>query len=512
MTDYSGILVANPLPWDRTVSGPVSKYAVNARGQPDDELSARHWQDRAFNDDTYLLPRTEVPGNGYTVVPVGELLSNEGWLSDERRTVETDAFRITFDRERGGIAGWWDKHLGCEWVDETAEYPLAGVVQERLADENHEAPRDRLFRAPEAGDANPNGLWNAAPGLVEDRESKSWESPRLGYQPDWRAERYGPERVTAHRVYRTSLGYDVRQSLTVSGLDSAVDLRVFVPDEGRNVVVEATWVEGRSTHPSSTYLAFPLSLSDPEAHVDVGGQAMRPGRDQLSGCNRDFYTVQRWTELSNDERGMTVGCPLNPLVQFGDFHFGENREEFALDRALVLGWVATNYYNTNFRAHQPGVVRARYHLRPHEGSFDEARAHRAGAEADHWGVLAQPLADGGASPRFPRSGRWFDLPEPPVLVLFVRPAGRGDAFLDPDAVADETTLDGQVEVGLLNASDDARTATVASGVLEITGARAVGVLGEEMDGPELDVDDDCVVVDIDPRMLRVVRLSFGGRT
>ncbi len=509
MSDYSQVLVVNPLPWESTVSGPVSKYAVNARGQPNDELSARHWQDRALNDDMYLLPRTKIPGYGYTVVSVDELLSNEAWPSDERHTVETDAFRITFDRERGGIAGWWDKHLDCEWVDETTEYPLAGVVRERVADEGHEAPRDLLFRAPEAGDTNPNGLWNAAPGLVENPEGESWQSPRLGYQPDWRAERYGPERVTAHRVYRTPLGYDIRQSLTVPGLDSAIDLRVFVPSEGREVVVEATWEESRNTHPSSTYLVFPLSLSDPEAYVDIGGQAMRPGRDQLSGCNRDFFTVQRWTELSNDERGMTVGCPLNPLVQFGDFHFGENRAVFALDRALLLGWVTTNYYNTNFRARQPGVVRARYHLRPHEGGFDEAQAHRLGAEAEHATALVQPLAESGVSPQFPESGQLLDLPEPPVLILFVRPARKADVFLDPDAVTAETTLDSQIEVGLLNASDDGRVTTIGSGVLDIVEARTVGALGEDHHGTALDTNGGAVDIELEPRELCVLRLSSG---
>ncbi|HET7324417.1 MAG TPA: hypothetical protein VFJ06_08805 [Halococcus sp.] len=507
MSDYSKALVVNPLPWDRTLSGSVSKYAVDARGSPDDELSARHWQDRKLNDDQYLLPPTTVPGYGYTVVSTDELVSNERWPSDERHTVETDAFRIRFDRERGGIAGWWDKRTDREWVDESAEYPLAGVVRERVADEKHESPRDLLFRAPEAGDANPNGLWNAAPGLIEDSESEPWESPRLGYQPDWRAERYGPECVTAHRVYRTPLGYDIRQSLSVPGLDSAVSLRVFVPYEETELVVEATWEEGRSTHPASTYLAFPLALSDPEARVDVGGQAMRPGRDQLPGCNHDFFTVQRWAALSNAECGMTIGCPLNPLIQFGGFQFGKDREEFELDQALLLGWMTTNYYNTNFRAHQPGVVRARYHLRPHDGPFDEAQVHRVGAEAEHATPLVQPLAESGIAPSLPTTGRILDLPEPPVLVPSVRPAREADATLDPDAVTAGTPLSGRVEVSLLNASDEMQTVALAGGVFSIDEARTVGMLGED-NGEPLTVDGGVVEVTLDPRALRVLRLCL----
>ncbi|WP_101295802.1 alpha-mannosidase [Halegenticoccus soli] len=517
---YDRVLVANPLPWARTVSGPVSKYAVHPRGRPDDDLSARHWQDRSINDDAFLLPPTDVPGYGYAVVPTEELRSNGGWPFDERRVVETDTYRITFDRDRGGIAGWWDKRLDCEWVDEEADYPLAGIVRERLADPHGERPRDRLFRAPSAGEDNPDGLWNAAPDLVEAEAGTdtSWESPTWGYQTDWHAERYGPEQVIRHRVYRTPLGYDVRQTLAVEGLASAVDLRAVVPREGAEVVLEATWEESRDTLPASTYLAFPFALPEPRAHVDVGGQAVRSGVDQLPGSCRDYFTAQRWVELSNDHRGVTVGCPLNPMVQFGGFRFGDHNREFALDRALLLGWVTTNYYNTNFRAHQPGRVRARYHLRPHDGPFDEARAHTAGAGAEHAIPLVQPIAEAGINPALPESGSLLDLPEPPVLIPFIRPTRAIGIETAPVAGvgvltggSGDTVTDGrELDIGLLNASDEARTAAVGPGVLDIAAARIVGLLGEDTPERSLDATRDAFEVDLSPRELRVVRLSFEG--
>ena len=51
-----------------------------------------------------------------------------------------------------------------------------------------------------------------------------------------------------------------------------------------------------------------------------------------------------------------------------------NRQTVDLSRALVLGWVTNNYWETNFRAHQPGAVSARYRLVPHAGPCDEAAA------------------------------------------------------------------------------------------------------------------------------------------
>jgi hypothetical protein len=54
-----------------------------------------------------------------------------------------------------------------------------------------------------------------------------------------------------------------------------------------------------------------------------------------------------------------VAMPENPMVQLGDFHFAHNQAEFSWSGPMLLGWVTNNYWETNFRPHQPGRVHAR---------------------------------------------------------------------------------------------------------------------------------------------------------
>ncbi|WP_276256248.1 hypothetical protein [Halomontanus rarus] len=516
--DYSSVLVVNPLPWSREVSGPVSKYAVSARGDPADDLSARHWQDREINAEEFVLPPTEVPGYGYAVRPVGDLVPVEDWPYTERATVATDRYELEFDRDTGGIRRWDDANLDCQWVDRGSPHALGEFVLERLAETDGEshALRDRLFRAPSAREDNPGGLWNAAPELVEaelsESENRSTPAWEYGYQRDWNATRVRPTSVESHRVYRTPLGVEVRQRLSVPHLPGLVDVRYRVPNGNEGIVVDASWEMGRDTHPASTYLAFPFDIPDPVAHVDVGQQAIRPGRDQLSGSCHDYYTVQRWAELSNADRGVTVGCPLNPMVQFGEFHFGDHRQTFELERATLLGWTTTNFYNTNFRAHQPGTVRARYHLRPHDGEFDEARSHRVGLEAEHATPLVQPLAEPPTGASLEGTGTFLDLPTPPVLVTHVRPAGRTGRVAPPEAGpqrqrADARNGSGEIQIVLLNAGDDERAAEMGSGELRITRAESCGLLTGDGEDSPLPVADGTVTVELAPREMRSIRLD-----
>jgi hypothetical protein len=450
------VFLFNPLPWDREISGVVSSNVVNVRGRAADRTAGRHFQDRGNEfaadglldpdsspyGDAYLLRLTTVPGYGYATADESALVERDTWPFDERAIVETDRYRVEFDRERGGIASWQDGKLGCEWVDREAEDALAGFVHEEVTDRESEDPRRLLFRYPDGAD------WGAeVTGLGE---------ADTGFQPDWHADRTRPAGVTRHRVYETPLGYDVRQRLDVPAFDSDVVLRVLVPTDGRALTVDAVWTMDRNTHPEATYLAFPLSVEDPVARVDVGGHGMRPGRDQLPGTCHDYYTAQRWVDLSGRGRGLTVGCPYNPLVQFGDTWFGDNRESFDIEDARLFGWVSNNYWETNFRAHQPGLVHARYRLSPH-GPFDESHAHRTGLEAEHRSPLAQTAGEPRVDDaKLPPTGSLLDLPEPPVLTLHVRRATE--------------SADDEMEILLRNASDEDRTCVVDSAALAIDDA------------------------------------------
>lgn len=487
--DDEGLLVFNPLPWTRTVFGEVSDEVVNPKDIPDDETSIRHFQDRDINRGAFLLPPRRLPPFGYDVVPAEELTRTETRSFTEQSTVETKRYRLEFDRERGGIRSLYDKELDREWVDQTSEYPLAGFVYERVADRDHDSPRELLFNYPE-------GVSNWHAGVSDVIEGAGWRS-------DWPAERRQPDGVLSHRVHQTELGYTVEQEIDVPQLESTLTLKVSLPQTG-DIVVEACWEMAQEVHPEATYLAFPLNIDNPTARFDVGGQAVRPDADQIPGTCRDYYTVQNWADLSADSGGMTVACPINPMVQFGGFHFGEARDSAPLEQALVLGWVTNNYWRTNFRASQPGTVTARYHLRPHSGPFQESEAHRFGLEASHWAPLTQTLAeDPVPNAPLPARGSLLRLPQPPVLTLHVRPdVEDGDLFprLTDRAAADAFFL------LLRNASDRSQSARVGSGELTLRSAAVADALGESV-REKLDVEWNEVEVELAPRETVALRLN-----
>jgi len=486
----SDLLLFNPLPWARRITGEVPFHVASPRGLPEDATAGRHSQDRVWSSDLWAeaarrptglaedretrlaVPALEVPGYGYRVVRRDELLELKPDRFGEAAQVENERFRLSFDACRGGVTSLYDKQLEREWVDASAGYPLHGFVHEEVADRQVAWPRQLMFSM----------QWTS--GDVE-RER--------GWKPDWRANRAQPRRVLVHRVYPTALGTRVIQVLDAPGIVGPLTQSVFLPKGEGFIEFEAWWVMGQTVHPEATYLMFPFAVPGAKARLDLGGQAITAGEDQLPGVCFDYYTAQQWVDLSNDELGVTVALPDNPLVQFGDFHFGHNQRALNLERAMLLGWVTNTYWETNFRAHQPGEVRARYRVYPHAGGFDPAQAQRAGLETAYSQPLLQHLGEEPGPQVFPASGALLRLPESlnpdqPVFTLHVKPAGQGQGIV----------------VRLYNAGQQASTARIESGLLEIQSAQLCDLTERPLEA--LPVESGRVEINIPPGQVRTVSL------
>ena len=114
---------------------------------------------------------------------------------------------------------------------------------------------------------------------------------------------------------------------------------------------------------------------------------VRPNEDQLPGSNRNWFTVQRWLDVSNADSGISL-APLDaPLVEIGGITANllgsvpsDRWMTRALDSQTIYSWAQNNHWHTNYKADQPGETTFRYVLRPHAGGYAAAESARFGME------------------------------------------------------------------------------------------------------------------------------------
>lgn len=478
--DPSELLIFNPLPWERVVSGPVAKNLLIPRGLGEDTSASRHFLGRNAQPTDFWTGRAEtafhggvgwalqpvkVPALGYAVVGWDTLTDMASAEESDDAVVETARYRVTFDCEKGGIVSLWDKQFEYEWVDAGAGHPMHGFIHEEVADHDTPEPRKRLCTVD----------WQA-----------QTETPR-GWHPDWQSNRTPPVKVLLHKVYHLPHAIMVEQMLEHTHVGKLCQRTLFSLDDP-GIEFQAEWLMGTTIHPEATYLLFPFNLPGAQARFDTGGVPVRPHLDQIPGTCRDYFTVQRWVDFNDGERGVTIATPENPLVQLGDFHFAHNQAEIQLERAMFLGWVTNNYWETNFPGMQPGTVTTQYHILPYAGKFDESKAHRFGMEAEHSRPVIQHLGEQPADELLPESGSLLAIPEPPILVLNVH-----------------KHLEGGILLTLFNASDETREAKVGSGIIQIKKAMICDIFGSKL--RNLAVIEGEVRIEIAPRRVQVVFLT-----
>ena len=134
----------------------------------------------------------------------------------------------------------------------------------------------------------------------------------------------------------------------------------------------------------AVHLAFSFGVPDAVMRMDTPWAVVRPETDQLPGACKNYFTVQRWVDVSNENHGVTWATVDAPLVEVGAITCDP--------RGKTVGWIETlkpsttlysyvmnNYWETNYKAGQEGPTTFRYSIEPHR-LFDAGRAARFGAE------------------------------------------------------------------------------------------------------------------------------------
>ena len=140
------------------------------------------------------------------------------------------------------------------------------------------------------------------------------------------------------------------------------------------------------------HFGFAFNVAEGVVRTDVAWGVVRPETDQIPGACKNWFSVQRWVDIANDEFGVTWATPDAPLVEVGGLTanvLGAANNLSAwmtrINRSPhIYSWAMNNHWHTNYRAEQDGLTTFRYSIQPH-AQFRSEDATRFGTS------LTQPL-------------------------------------------------------------------------------------------------------------------------
>ncbi len=306
--------------------------------------------------------------------------------------IESEFYRIEFNPDNCRILRVFDKTGKHELLDAENEFTFFQFVRERT---------DPLFR-------EDRRAFYARELEKEQYDISCWNS-------DWK------------RILETAsspLGYEIKQtpegiSLTLSfeapgvkNLKQTILLNSLKP----SITFKASFYKEEIRTPESIYFVFPLKLAkDWKCNFDTAGMPTELDTEQLNGSSKDWFTVESYVAMYNDNYGAVLFCPDAPMIQAGGFNFGKRSKQIERnENPLLLAWPMNNYWDTNFRPSQPGYVEFEYHLT----TFEKFHSHSIKKEADSLKIKTEvhPAVN------IPKTlyGKFFEIDNDFVQVLYVK--------------------------------------------------------------------------------------------
>lgn len=182
--------------------------------------------------------------------------------------------------------------------------------------------------------------------------------------------------------------------------------------------------------PEGVHFGFALRVPGGVMRMDTPLAVVRPEEDQMEGACKNYFTVSRWLDVSNDQYGATWATIDAPLVEVGGIRVDVPKPfepsgwlEHIEPSQTFYSYVMNNYWETNYKADQEGPTRFRYALRPHVGGYEPLAAARFGVERSQ-PLVAVPVAAYAPAPGEPRlriSGE--------AIVTAIKPSRDGKAIM-----------------------------------------------------------------------------------
>lgn len=180
----------------------------------------------------------------------------------------------------------------------------------------------------------------------------------------------------------------------------------------------------------SVNFAFEFNVPGGEMHLDLPLGMMRPEADQMPSACKNWFTVGRWADVANRDRGIQWVTLDAPLVQVGEISARFLNSQYDPDTwrktvaptQKLYSWAMNNHWGTNYRAYQEGLTRFRFILRPYRRS-DPAENSRFATG------FSQPLIPVAARGEKPVASPLLTVSGEDVFVTGLKPSDDGRAII-----------------------------------------------------------------------------------
>jgi alpha-mannosidase len=192
------------------------------------------------------------------------------------------------------------------------------------------------------------------------------------------------------------------------------------------------------------HFGYPFNAQFTKTTLDAGYGSMKFLKDELTGSNMDYLYGRRWVDVSAEDKGIQWMLLESPLVEPNSIiderkGVASNYKEWRkLEKptSIWFSYVMNNYWHTNYKADQEGIVTFKYALRPH-GIVNDVDMEKEAQE------FTQPLIGMTIKEDEKLPSALFELTNPKIVVTSLTPKEDGMILMrlfNPEQSVQQTKL------------------------------------------------------------------------
>ncbi len=345
----------------------------------------------------------EIDPFSWKKIPVNNLKRAipDGKFTIGKDFIESPYYKLSYNPESGKITSLYDKKRTREILDQTSPYGFFQFVHEKpdpAEDSMRTAFHVRNTAHERIGITGWKPDWKAIYSVINDQIICSVDSSAF--------------KITLVIKSQAEGVKDMEQRITLSLNSPVIDL-------------SSRFLKSDNVMPEGIYFAFPLNLDAGwKGYFDTGDMPVELDVQQIEGTSKDWVTVSSFASIHSKGVGATLYCPDAPMVLFGGFNFGRNHSSIDRDKnPLLLAWPLNNYWETNFRGSQPGLIQVRYAFNS-QNDYDHVKI---SSEAQQ--VLQAPIVHQLVTCPDEQSGQFLNIKGEGIKVTYVKAAEDGKGII-----------------------------------------------------------------------------------
>lgn len=254
--------------------------------------------------------------------------------------IESDYYRIEFNPDNCRITRVYDKENNWEIIDNESEFTFFQFVRERT---------DELFRTDRRS-------YYARQLEKEKFDDSCWNT-------DWHRVREKATKALGYEIIESDTSIELKLNFEAPGCKSLTQSFILNGNK-RNIEIQLEIDKEDVKTPESVYFVTPMNLEEGwKAKFDTASIPTQLDSEQLAGSSRDWVTVDNYAAMYDENRCAVLFAADAPMIQFGGINFGNRSKEIERKKnPLFTAWPLNNYWDTNFRPSQPGMIRLKYYF------------------------------------------------------------------------------------------------------------------------------------------------------